>query len=85
MNSSNDHIHTTLGVARDKKVRVRALGIGARLKSTLHSPPQADRSWKPINAFATRFGGEWGLCTVSVFELVPNIGIFAWATETSFH
>ena len=46
MNSPNDNIHTTLGVAQDKKVHIQVLGRGA------HSPPKADHNWKPINAFA---------------------------------
>ena len=40
MNSLNENIHTAWGVAQNKKVRVRALGRDARLKSKLHSPPQ---------------------------------------------
>ena len=67
MTQSNNSIHTALGVAQDKKVRVRALGRGARSKSKLHFPPQADRNWKPINAFATRLGRKMGtapsICT----------------------
>ena len=54
MNSLNGNIHIVSSVAQDKKVCVRALGGGARLKNKLHSPPQPDRNWKPINAFATR-------------------------------
>ena len=46
------------GVAQDKKIRVRALGRGSLLKSKLHSPPQAERNWKPINAFDTHFGRQ---------------------------
>ena len=52
MNNPNDNIHSASGAAQDKKLRVRALGRGARLKSKLHFPPQADRKWKSINAFA---------------------------------
>ena len=67
MNSPNDNIHTASGVAQDKKVRVRALGRGACLKSKLHFPPEADRNRKPINAFATRLGRQTGaahsICT----------------------
>ena len=29
--------------------------------------------------------GKWGQRTVFVLELVPNIGVFAWATGTSLH
>ena len=53
MNNSIDNIHIASGVAQDKKVRVRALGRGACLKNELHYPPQAERNWKSINAFAT--------------------------------
>ena len=67
MNSSNDNIHTASSVAQDEKVRVSALGSGARSKSKLHFPPQADRYWKPINAFATLLGRQIGamqsICT----------------------
>ena len=67
MNSPNDNIHTASGVVQNKKMRVRALGRGARSKSKLHSPPQADRYWKPINAFATCLGRQMGaahsICT----------------------
>ena len=67
MNSPNDNIYTASGVAPNKKLRVRALGIGARSKNKLHSPPQADRNWKPISAFATRSGRQMGalhsICT----------------------
>ena len=38
----------------------KSLGRKARLKSKLHSLPQADRNWKPINAFATRLGRQIG-------------------------
>ena len=31
------------------------------------------------------WGGKWGQYKVSVFELVQNIEIFAWATGTSLH
>ena len=77
MNSSNDNINTASGVAQDKKVCVWALGRGARSKNKLHFPPQPDRNWKFINAFATRLGRQMGHCTISVLELVPGIGIFA--------
>ena len=29
--------------------------------------------------------GKWRQCTVSVLELVPSIGIFAWVTGISYH
>ena len=58
MNSPNDNIHIASGVAQDEKVCVWALGRGARLKSKLHSLPQADRNWKSINAFTTRLGRQ---------------------------
>ena len=77
MNNLNDNIHTASGVAQDKKVRVRALGRGARSKSKLHSTPQADRNWKPINTFAMHLGKQRGHRTISVLQLIPNIGIFA--------
>ena len=60
MNSTNDNIHTASGVAQNKNVRVQALGRGAHSKSKLHSPPQADRNWKPINAFAVCLGRQMG-------------------------
>ena len=60
-------IFSTSGVAQDKKVCVQALDRGRRLKSKLHSPPKADRNWKPISAFATRLGrqmrAEHSICT----------------------
>ena len=43
---------------QDKKVCIGALGRGAHLKSKLHSSPQADYNWKPINAFATCLGRQ---------------------------
>ena len=55
MNNPNDNIHTASGVKQDKKVRVRSLGRGTRSKSKPHSPPQADRNWKPI-CFRYTFG-----------------------------
>ena len=58
MISSNDNIHTASGVAEDEKVRVWALGTGARSKSKLHSPSQANLNWKPINTFSTRLGRQ---------------------------
>ena len=60
MNSPKNNIRTALGVAQDKKVRVRALGRGVRSKWKLYSPPQADHNWKPINAFATRLWRKIG-------------------------
>ena len=67
MNSSNDNIHTASSVAQDKKVHTRVLGRGARSKSKLHFPPQADYNWKLINALATRLGKQMGeansICT----------------------
>ena len=45
--------NTALGVMQNKKVCVWALGRGTLLKSKLHSPPQVDCNWKPINAFPT--------------------------------
>ena len=60
MNSPNNNIYTASGVAQDKKVRIRALGRRARLKSKLHFPPQADRNLKLINTFATRLGRRMG-------------------------
>ena len=86
MNSLNDNIHTALDVTQDKKVCIQALGRVACSKSKLHSPPQADHNGKPINAciciWICIWGGKWGQCTVSVLDLVPNIGISAWATGT---
>ena len=67
MNSSNDNIHTVSGVAQDKKVRVRALGRGARSRRKLHFSPQVDSNWKPINAFTKHLGKKRGaahsICT----------------------
>ena len=67
MNSSNDNIYSASGVAQNKHVRVRALDRGTRSKGNLYSPPQADRNWKPINAFATRLvthiGASLCICT----------------------
>ena len=67
MNSLNDNIYTVSGVAQDKKVRIRALGRGACSKSKLHSPPQTNHNWKPINAFTTCLGRQMGplhsICT----------------------
>ena len=60
MNNPNGNIHTASGVANDEKVRVWALSRGALSKSNLHSPQQADRNWKPINAFATHLGRKMG-------------------------
>ena len=61
MNSPNDNIYTASGVTQDKKVRIGdALERGTGLKSKLHSPPQVDRNWKPINAFVTRLGRQMG-------------------------
>ena len=85
INSPNDNIYTALGVAQNEKFRVWALGKGARLKSKLHSLPQADRTWKPINVIATHLGKRLGQRIVSVLELVPNIGIFAWGNGTLLH
>ena len=87
MNSPNDNIHTASGVMQEKKVRVRALGRGARSKSMLHSLPQTDRNWKSINVFATHSGRQMGaahsICRPT--RVGPNIEIFAWATGTSLH
>ena len=58
MNSPNDNIHTASGVTQDKKVCVWALGRGDHLKNKLHSPPQTDHNWKPINAFAMHLGRQ---------------------------
>ena len=67
MNSLNDNIHTALDVMQDKKVCVQALGRVACSKSKLHSPPQADRNGKPINAFTMHLGRQMGavhsICT----------------------
>ena len=53
MNNPNDNIYAALGVAQNKRVRVWPLDRRACSKSKLHSPPQADRNWKPINAVPT--------------------------------
>ena len=50
--------NTTLGVMQNKKVCIWALGRETLLKSKLHSPPQADHNWKPINAFPTCLGWQ---------------------------
>ena len=67
MNSPNDNIHTASGVAQNKGTCVRALGEGTCFKSKLHSSPQLDRNWKPINAFATylrrQMGAAHNICT----------------------
>ena len=84
MNSLQDNIYIVSGVAMEKKVCIWALGRGAR-KSKLYSPPQPDRNWKPIDAFVTLLQRQIGQRTVSVLELVSNIGIFAWETETLLH
>ena len=42
------------------KIPRPGLGRGAPSKSTVHSPPQTDRNWKPINTFATRLGRQMG-------------------------
>ena len=66
MNSSNDNC-TALGIAQDEKVHIWALGRGSHSKSKVHSSPQADHNWKPINAFATHLGKKMGaahsICT----------------------
>ena len=64
INSSCYNIYTASGVAQDKKVRVRTLGRKNRLENKLHYILQADRNWKPINAFASVWGGKWGQRTV---------------------
>ena len=56
MEICNNDIHTASNGAQDKKVHVRVLGGGTRLKNKLQSPPQADRHRKPTNAVAKRFG-----------------------------
>ena len=67
MNSPNDNTHTPLGVVLDKKICIQSLGKEVHSKSKLHSLPQADRNWKPINAFATCLGRQMGaphsICT----------------------
>ena len=60
MNSPNGNIYTASGVALGQKVRVCPLGKGTRLNSKLHSPSQADRHWKPINAFTMRLRRKMG-------------------------
>ena len=68
MNNLNDNIYAASGVAQNKRVRVWALDRRACSKSKLHSPPQADRNWKPINAFATHLESHMGtahsICTL---------------------
>ena len=83
-NSSNDNIHTASGIAQDKKVCIWALSRWGCSKSKLHSPPQADHNWKPINAIAMRLRKQMRAGTVSVLKLVPNIEIFGWAMERHF-
>ena len=87
MNCSNGNIysHTASGVALDKKVGDWPLGRGACLKSKLHSPPPADRNWKPINHSPRVWVGKWGQRTVSILEFVANNGFCKWATGTSLH
>ena len=67
MNSSNGNIYPRSSIAQNKKVCIQTLSRGAHLKSKLHSPPQADCNWKPINAFATHMGRKMGaahsICT----------------------
>ena len=60
MNSLNDNIHNALGVAQDKKIRVRAVGRGGRLKCKPHFPPKADRNWKPSMHLLRVWKGKWG-------------------------
>ena len=56
MKSLNNNIHTALGIAQDKNVCILALGTEATSKTKLHSTPQSNHNWKPINAFAISLG-----------------------------
>ena len=60
MESCNNNIHAASDGAQYKKVRVRVLGRGTRLKNKLQSPLQADRHRKPTNAVAKRLGRQMG-------------------------
>ena len=85
INSSNDNIYIASGVAQNKKVRVRALGRGARSKSKLPSPHKLSVTGNSLMHSLRVCGGKWQQRTVSVLELVPNFEIFAWKTGTSLH
>ena len=85
MNCSNDNIHTASSVTQDKKILVWALGRGARSKSKLHSPTQADHNWKPIDVFSMRLERQMGERTVSVFVLVSNTNFCTLLTGTSLY
>ena len=77
--------NTALGVMQNKKVCIWALERETLLKSKLHSPPQADHNWKPINAFPTCLGRQMEVVHVSALKLVPSIRIISWASEMSLH
>ena len=81
MNSLNDNIHAASGVAQDKKVRVRVVGIGDRSKCKPHFLLKLTVTGNPSMHLISVWEGKWGQRTVSVLELVPNIGIFARATR----
>ena len=75
MKSCNNNIHAASDGAQDKKVRVRVLRRGTRLKNKLQSPSQADRHRKPTSAVAKRLGRQMGLRTENVLELDQTAGI----------
>ena len=60
MESCNSNIDTALYGAHGKKMRVRVLGRGTRLKSKLQSPSQADCNRKPTNAVTKHLGRQMG-------------------------
>ena len=85
MNSLNDNIYTALGTTQDKKVHFWALGRGPIQKVSYILPHKLTITGNPSIHLPCVWGGKWGQSTVSILKLVPNIGIFAWATETSLH
>ena len=60
MKVNKNFIDAASDVAQHKKVRVRALGRGARSKNKRHSPPQASFNSSSTNVPATRLERRMG-------------------------
>ena len=60
MNSPSDNIHTALGLVQDKKVRVRALGRGARSKISYIFPHKLTVTENLSMHLLNVWGGKWG-------------------------
>ena len=69
MESYNTNIHAASDCAQDKKVRVRVLGRGTRLKISYSLPHKLTVTGNPPKQSLSVWGGKWGQRTENVLEL----------------